>query len=296
MSMMMMNNPVTTREMIAKRAPLRFRGGSSQASLMRSFRSAEDRLLSVARDCNEVAAKIGMEEHREIAPTSISADIGLLDHEEAREHLQQRYETLVSTVSHVFEYQLEDGAKTNHVGRLEWIDDPNGFTPKACRFNFYTREKSRTLTKIRTRTIEHVHDLVDAKAHRLPAPEVKKPKACIEIINAMSDWMKEDASIITGTQILANIRQVDETYEDNEVVRGIKATRRGIVRGARAIGRGTQRVAAVMDQAFLRSQGFSSREEYEEEMERRRREREERRGILFDPALVIGDFVLIGWN
>ena len=82
----------------------------------------------------------------------------------------------------------------------------------------------------------------------------------------MPDWMQRYAYIVTGTQILANIEQVDQTEKPNELVRAVNWTGRNL--------------RSVWNSANNTIERWSTSDS----------------SILFDPALVISNFTLVGWN
>jgi hypothetical protein len=197
----------------------------------------------------------------------IPAEIGALDDQHARRAFADRHRGLLDTIEWNFQHDLESAARANVVGRIEWLSD------RACRFYYFDTERSRTLTRIRTRTVKHTHDLIHAKKVRLPAPNVRKPRTCCQIIRAMPPWVQKRSSIVVGDQIVADVEQVGQTDEPNELVLAARWIGRKLEQGRQT----AYRAAAKVMQAASKLTETTT-------------------DILRDPALVIGDYVLAGWE
>jgi hypothetical protein len=187
--------------------------------------------------------------------------------EDARLMLRDRHRKLLDSIDREFQEDLEFAARAERVGKIEWLGD------RACRFYYFDTKRSRTLSRIRSRTMKHTHDLVDARKVRLPADHVKKPKMCRNIIRAMPLWMRKHSYIVVGTQVVGNIERVDQTEEPNELLAAAKWAGRKLTRAHRKAvraGKGAVRTASGLNRLTT--------------------------AILRDPALVIGDYVLTGWE
>jgi hypothetical protein len=191
----------------------------------------------------------------------------MIDHEEVRQELQTRHQELLKSIEKHFLRDLESAAQANRIGRIEW------FGNRSCRFNYFDTEQSRSLTRVRTRKMSHTHDLIGARRVRLPANSVKKPRGCSRIIRAMPLWMQKHSYIVVGTQIAANIEQVDEADEPNELILAARWAGQKLQQGQKMAARAASRVAAATSRLV-----------------------ETTTKILPDPALVIADYVLFGWE
>ena len=252
--------------MIENQASLGLMASPNRTENLRAFRRAEQRVRSVAGQLQRMLRAVGYEASWELPTKVIGAEIGSYERQEAQEELRRWHQEFVETLTASFRRDLEQAAETNLVGRIEWLGD------HACRFDFFEKERSRGLTTNRTRTVQHTHELIDARKARLPAYRVKQPARCKVLIRAMPVWMQKHAYIVTGTQIAANLDQVDEREEPNELVETARWLTRSVRSGAQAvrdsgrqIGRRVNRLASSIE-------------------------------ILKDPALVIGDYVLTGWE
>ena len=241
----------------------RFHSGRSpnRAKQLQAFRDAEDRLFGDADELKQMVQAIGHEPRWNIsARQSFSAELGTLEHEDTHQEFQVFHEQLVEELESNFCDALEEAAEANLVGRIKWLG------PKACRFDFFEKEQSKSLTKVRTRTIKHSHELINAKKERLPARHVPQPRRCKELIQAMPSWM--NAYIVTGTLIRADHQQVAETEEASQLVRATRAAGRGIGIAAAAPGKAIGAALVKIRENLIDA----------------------------DPALIVGDFVLTGWR
>jgi hypothetical protein len=89
----------------------------------------------------------------------------------------------------------------------------------------------------------------------------------------MPPWMQKHSYIVVGTQIAANVEQVGQADEPNELVLLARWAGRKLQRGRERTTRATARVA----EAASRLAKTTTQ-------------------ILRDPALVITDYVLFGWE
>lgn len=255
-------------EMVAEEACFRMPRGSRITSLVQETRRAEERARNVVAECQQMFHTLGEDEPWSVPTKLIEAQIAKLDIDAAREECRVHFEELAREIGRKLEARMEEAANANHIGEIEWFRDPVFNRPKGCRFHFYERQQSRTLTTIRERTVRLSHEVVDAKRHRLPARSVRKPKRCREIIAAMPAFMCKHSYIVTGTQILSDEEQLEATERPNELVQ-IGRSAAGL------IGRSAAAVARASHEAYERVRNID---------------------IVRDPALVIGKFVLVGWN
>jgi hypothetical protein len=260
------DNP-TFGQMIAACAPLRMVGTPTTLSQLQAFRTAEEKALGAAAEMRQMMTSLGEDRPWQLPTTVVPAEIGMIDHEEIRPELQTRHQELLERIEKYFLRDLESAAHANRIGRIEWLGD------RCCRFNYFDTERSRSLTRLRTRTMNHTHDLICAKRVRLPAHSVKKPRRCSEIIRAMPLWMQKHSYIVVGTQIAANIELVAQADEPNELALAARWAGQKLQQGGKEAARAPARVA---DAASRLVKTMTK--------------------ILPDPALVIADYVLFGWE
>ena len=260
------DNP-TFAQMLADRAPLGMVGTPSTLSQLQAFRAAEQKALDAAAEIQQMTKTLGVDRQWQLPATVISAKYATIDHEEGRQGLQARHQKNLESIEEQFLRDLESAADGNRIGRIEWLGD------RCCRFNYFDTERSRSLTRIRTRTMNHTHDLINARRVRLPANSVRKPQRCSEIIRAMPLWMQRHSYIVVGTQIAANIEQVAEADEPNELVLAAQWLGRKIEQSRERAARAAAKVASATSR-FMKTTLW----------------------IVHDPGLVIADYVLFGWE
>ncbi len=257
-------SPPTLPEIIKDRATIRHGGQPTTRSLLQGFRKSEGRLKEVVADLQKMFVTLGFNPTWQVQSVPITAEIGTLPHEKARQALEHRF---ADSVDYIARNVQRDLASSSMVGRITWLG------PRECRFSFFDTERSRTLTRTTTRTLKHTHDLIHARKVRLPARSVRKPKACRALIRAMPPWVRKHSYIVAGTQINANIEQVGETDRPSELVVLGRWIGRKLQEGRRKAARAG---AQVVDAAARLGKSSTA--------------------ILRDPALVIGDYVLFGWE
>jgi hypothetical protein len=265
--MLMRFEDPTFGEMIADRASFPKGGTPTTLSQLQAFRIAEQKALNAASEMRQMMTTLGVSSPWQLPTTVVPAEIATLSHDEARVELQARHQKILESIEKHFLRDLQSATQTNRIGQIEWLGD------RCCRLNYFEDERSRSLTKIRTRTLDHTHDLLNAKRVRLPANRVQKPRRCIEIIHAMPPWMQRYSYIVVGTQIAANIEQVAETDQPNELVLATRWAGEKLRQGRKA----ANRAAAGVSNAV---RNFSKT----------------MTNILPDPALVIAGYVLFGWE
>lgn len=259
------DNP-TFGEMIAHEANFRLPGSPDKAKQLQAFRDSEERVICMSEDLKRMLQELGHEADWNMTPVPVSAEISGMEHEVLQQTLFNRNSELIENVEVLFETALLEAINSQLVGEIKWIEPDSFGRSTGCQLNFFDQSKSRTLTKIRTKTFNHAHDLINARKHSLPALSVKKPKQCQKIIEAMPVWMKTHAYIVTGDLINAETKQVSESVVDNE-----------IVRAAKRMGRGIRKVAVATASAgvhFIDAVNTA---------------------IMEDPALVVCNYVFCGW-
>ncbi len=258
-----LSNP-TVGEIIEDRSRMPLGAGPTTRSLVQAYRIGEQRAHSAANELQHVLRNLGTNPTWNLPTDLVPAEIGTRDRDDARMMLAERHQASIEQIEAKFLRGLEEASEANLVGRIQWVGD------RACRFHYFDKERDRTLTKLRTRTIKHTHDLVDARRVRLPATSVKRPRRCQAIIRSLPPWLAKHCYIVTGSQIVADVEQVAETEAPNEVVVATRWLGKKLRRGAKAVAKGTA-VAASVPLALSTA-------------------------VLSDPALVVGDFVLYGWE
>ena len=255
----------TIEDLIADQARMSLGGGSTTTSLVRAYRDGSDGLRRVDNQLQDVVRQVGHEPTWHTPDDVVPAEIGAVDRDQARELLREKHRSAVKRLASDFEQGLEDAALANRVGTIEW------FGERACRFHYFDRLQSRGLTTLRTRTIKNSHDLIDCRKIRVPAHSVWQPRKCQQLVRRLPAWLAKHSFVVVGTQIVADIEQVEETVEPNELAVAAKWVAGRVRRGAKAVADGVASAAGTF--------------------------RELSTAIAPDPALVVGgSFVLCGWN
>lgn len=159
--------------------------------------------------------------------------------------------------------KLAASARATKVGRVEWMSED------ACRFSF---NDVRTIRGLLAHTIvrtSHTHELVRTRVHRLPANEIPKPHAAKVLLSKMGEPLREATRVVTGML----------------VVKGEEATEK--LREATALGRGVEKIS--MGVRMLAAKGKAAAAGVGKAVS----------GLqvaLSDPAIVVGDLVLYGWE
>jgi hypothetical protein len=257
----------TIRDMVADQARLKMFGSPAVGCQVQKYREAQVRLRNTAAELQQMLGELGYCRQWRLPQNAVLADVGAMDLDDARYDLGRRHQELIDLVAGNFQRDLEAAAQANKVGRIQWLGD------RACRFDYFDTERSRTLTRIHERTVKHSHELVDARRVRLPAWSVRKPKRCREIIRVMPPWMQKHSYIVTGRQILARRENIRETDTPNELA----AAAHWVGRKFRQAGQQVIHSGAGALRAVSRVPEITM-------------------AVLRDPALVIGDFVLTGWE
>lgn len=154
-------------------------------------------------------------------------------------------------------------ARATKVGRIEWISE------EACRFSF---NELRTIRGLLAQTIvrtSHTHELVQARVHRLPANEIPKPPAAKLLLSMMGAPLREATRVVTGMLVVKGEVATEKLREPTALGRGVEKIGMGV------------RTLAAKGKAAASGVGSALR------------------GVqvaLSDPAIVVGDLVLYGWE
>lgn len=162
--------------------------------------------------------------------------------------------------------ELGRAIRSTKVGRIRWMGED------ACQFRF---DELRSVRGILTRThirTAHTHDLVRARVHRLPASELPKPQIAKEILAMMPETLCRATRIVTGMLVLKDEGETERLIEKTPLGRGISA----LGGAARSAGAMTAAAASQVANAFTRKPALQV--------------------ALKDPAIIVGEFVLYGWE
>jgi hypothetical protein len=166
---------------------------------------------------------------------------------------------------------LENDMLAARVPRMSWSDD------KCCEFEYEELSIHRgVLTNLTTRSRHH-HELIRSQIHKLPTPEVAKPREALTIIEAMTPELVAACRIISGVLILEGDQQSGE-FRDNTLLGNVVD---GITRASKAS-------ASYVGAAFERLS--------ERALEKLVEQPKPRQVLTRDPAIVLGQFVLFGWK
>ena len=285
--MLMMRERVKNSEMIVRDlAAFKEPPFKTPQNLMRNYGTAVGTALDVARQIqgfmnSAYQAAVPIPEVE-----TAGADVAALPYEEALATLKQRHDTLVQKVATMFDCP--------RIGRFEWLSDD------AARFSYVTVRRERGLLKVRDHRNKHVHDLVKAVSHPF-ADEIpiRDPRAK-QLIDMIPSSLKPYGRIIAGLEIVKGheFAGTDETLTGlgrivhgakQAVVTGARSTAESgrkaatvIARGAgRTLSSGSAWTAAGIGAAVLGTLGLLATMA---------------QVVIADPALVIGEYVLYGWE
>ena len=272
----------------------------SPHNLMRNYGQAVNAGQDVARQIQTFMRK-AYDVTEPIPQVAVAgADVAALPYEEALNVLNLRFDEFSGQIARMFECP--------RTGRFEWLSDD------AARFSYVTVERERGLLKVKHHRTKHVHDLVKATSHRLTdGIPIRDPRAK-QLIGIIPVSLRPYARVITGLEIVQGqeFAGTDETLTalgrmvesgkraaaaaGQKVVDSGKKAATVIAHGAVAVGnlgadaaRGAGRAlssgafwsAAGIEAAVVGAIGLLGMMA---------------QVIIADPALVVGEYVLHGWE
>ncbi|QDT46146.1 hypothetical protein Pan258_01630 [Symmachiella dynata] len=232
--------------------------GPGKASLAKKYAEAMDHANRRMWELQIFLEHLGIRTNWRFADSVAGSDV--MASEDAKEELVRMHEEFLEQATAQFAFDLSKGANTYRVGTMEW------FAKDVCRFSFYVDSVSRSLMERTTSRMRHTHDLVRARKVRLPARSVNKPAECRRIIKAMPDFLHRWAYIVTGERIARKSEEAERRIDPTLLAKTVET----VVSTGKAAATAT----------FAAADAFGKRVQE----------------VVSDPALVLGDYVLTGWE
>jgi hypothetical protein len=157
-------------------------------------------------------------------------------------------------------------------GRATWPDD------ESCRFTFFEPVWERGILRNKVRRIAHQHDLVDARERKLPVQDIVIPKRGREIIALIPAPLQRYTRVITGLEVRKEEREASNREEATWLAQALKSGARQLGRAKTAAAMG---LAAAGGALVAGTTGLS---------------RISKALAVADPAIVIGEVCLFGWE
>jgi hypothetical protein len=268
-------------------------------NLMPHHENGMQKIAGVHRELNSLLERCRVRSSSMPDRPIVGAEIGRFAPEDAALHLRRMRANFATKIAENFVAELDGGLKKTRVGRIQWESETT------CDFDFFTRDKSNDSTMF-TRIIDvrrKSHTLVNAKKHRLPASHLAMPQEAKQVIEAMPPWMTKFGYVVTGDRIrqMADIVAKESertglgTFVD-EVTGAGKAAAKGMAESAKAVANSAQAVAhgisenavpiavgagaiglGVLGYLALAGKLIAT-------------------AVVADPALVLGEYVFVGWD
>jgi len=201
------------------------------------------------------------------APPVLGAEVAALPFERAQAAIEQTVGAVADGVRQAFVAQ--------RVGTLEWGADGD-----SCTFSFQEVAHRRGMFREVIRRTPHTHVLVRARIRPLDDRDVRLPPAARALVADLSPELRHELRVIVGTEV---VRQVGATEVRKQFTPfGEKVLSFGKAAGQAAAVAGVG-AAAVVGAGLLGATGLGA-------------------GLLLasvfvaDPALVLGDVCLFGWE
>ncbi len=158
------------------------------------------------------------------------------------------------------------------VGTIAWSDDGD-----SCRFRFHEVHRRRGLFRELVGRTPHEHELVRARVRRVDDKDAKLPKVAQAIVNELTPELRRELRVVVGTEIVRNVGEREVKSELTPLGQaligaGKKAAQTAVVAGP-LVAKGLVGSAAFLGAGLVASAVF-----------------------LADPALVLGDVCLYGWE
>lgn len=122
-------------------------------------------------------------------------------------------------------------------GRIEWL------TPSTCRFDYAQLHIAKGILTKKYTTIRHVHDLVDARQHKLPALDVRRPAIVDRIIYMIPSDLHKHLRIVTGLEVVKGSGVESEETKLTGLGQIVYGTRDAVVDGAHRVADGVTKGA-----------------------------------------------------
>jgi len=181
--------------------------------------------------------------------------------------------------------QLAAAWDCSRIGRIEML------ARNACRFTYYDFVDQGGILNRTYDVAKHQHDLASARFHRAEAVNIEIPERA-KLMLARLHYLKPYARIVTGVEVATGTEQSESFQERTALGRALDTTVDATARGAKAAGRGARRVSKSVTTRGVVLGGLALG------------------GLaaagmalsslaavaIADPALIIGDRVLYGWD
>ncbi len=141
--------------------------------------------------------------------------------------------------------QFSESMYGSGFGRIQWL------SPSTCRFDYPELHIEKGILKKKYTTTRHVHELVDARQHKLPALDVKRPAIVNRIISTIPSDLHRHLRIVTGLEVVKGSAVESEETRLTGLGQVVYGTRDAVVEGAQRVAHGAAAVgrALTSDQA-----------------------------------------------
>ncbi len=236
----------TFRDVLSDVVPFRPPIFESQGNVFRAYAAAIEAATTLGLELQRFARRAYDADIAVPVPRTAGAAIAARAYRETEAALAARYDQYLDDIAAMFELP----AMVHAVGTVEWLG------PSSCRFTYFDRIVSRSLSQIVTRRIRHVHELVNARYCSLLGTTIELPARAVRILSLLPKRLIPEVRVITGMQVL------------HEAAVAATSVRPTIVAAA-----ATAVVRTVRDIAATTAVQLARR----------------------DPALCLGQFTLTGW-
>lgn len=159
------------------------------------------------------------------------------------------------------------------VGRVVFTDN------ESCRFSYYDVVREHGILRNTIRRVAHLHDIVKARLHKLPADNVAIPKRGQEIIRAIPSLLHPYTRVITGLEIQKQSREDSSRQELTWAGRALSGSKRHLKNTGAVVTTSFSAAGAAL-LAGLGSALAAATTPL----------------AIADPAIVIGEVCLYGWE
>lgn len=178
--------------------------------------------------------------------------------------------------------RLSEVLREQGLGKLTWhgVD--------SCTFDFPEIHVKKGLTVHTIRRERHTHDLVKARQHKLPAPDVLKPPFVQSIIKQIPEFIHPHLRIVTGLEVVKDVKFESQEEQLTGFGQFLKGTKQAVTDAnnlknagiaaaiAAAVGGGAWLASALATAGTVATTAAQV--------------------AVLDPALCLGEIVLCGWE
>jgi hypothetical protein len=204
----------------------------------------------------------------EITPPPLDAfeaAVAALPYSDTRELMQHRIRQAISA--------LAEALDIPQLGRVTWADR------ESCRFTYFEVQRDRGILRNTVRRIAHQHDVVKARQHKLPATDVVIPKRGLEIISAIPAPLKRYTRVITGLEVRQQAREDSSREESTWLAQALARGKHQLTQAKTAAAVGIVGAGAALASGFTALLSAVTAPV-----------------AIADPAIVIGEICLYGWE